>query len=508
MHRHPAIGHLDNAYAVAPKFFAKFGNITPGLLGGNRRTFRECGQGGLRSMVARRSYHLGYLTAMVIDTIGNGLWIPFALLFFTYGRGMKLADAGTALTMGSLVSLLIGGLVTGVVVDRIGPFRTATLSSLIRVIAFPCYLAADTFASLVIIAVAVSFAGRLFWVAHPGMVSALAPSEDARVGLFSLISAMRSIGLGIGGLIASLGIWAARGSGLFWSFIVIANTVSFAVCGLLFWRLRRFDYKTQHRDENGVGRYRDVLAQRQFVVFVAAVFVLALASVGFDSILPVYLLELGFPPWAPPVAYLLACTLIAALAPLATKWGRRRSGLRLLALAAGLLGIAFTALTTMVAVDAAGRTALLGAAVILFGLAAATWGATALKVMLSFVPRGKAGRHSAVYSLSWGIAIAVGPGLFSSLFTLGRALPWIFLAVALVFAVAAFLASSRTPGHTLGAAIESRSSEGALVPSISSGFSPTPVADDGPSHTRTSRHRFWVIRWVTTGFHPIAQQRP
>jgi MFS family permease len=411
---------------------------------------RSNGPGSLHSMLARRSYPLGYLTAMVIDTTGNGVWVPFILLFFTYGRDMTLAHAGAALTMGSLVSLLVGGLLTGAIVDRIGPFRSAALSSLIRVIAFPCYLADNTFASVAIIAMAVSFGGRLFWVAHPGMVSALAPSEDARVGLFSMINASRSIGLGIGGLIGSLGVWADRGSGLFWTFIIVANAVSFSVCGLLFWRLRHFDHRTEHHDDGVVGRYRDVLSQRRFLVFVTAVFVVALANIGFDSILPVYLLALGFPIWAPPAIYLLVSILVAAFAPLATKWGRRRPGLRLLALAAGLLGIAFTALTAMVAVDV-GSTALLGAAVMLFSLASATFGATGLRVMLSFAARRRAGRHSAVYSLSWGIAIAVGPGLFSWLFTLGRVLPWIFLVVVLVSAVTAFLASSRTAGHTLGA---------------------------------------------------------
>jgi len=401
-------------------------------------------------MVARHTYHRGYLTAMVIDTTGSGVWIPFSLLFFTYARGMKLADAGAALTVGSLVALLGGGLLTGVIVDRIGPFRTATLSSAIRVIAFPFYLAVHTLGSLAMIVVVLSFAGRLFWVAHPGMVSALAPSEDARVGLFSTINASRSVGLGLGGLIGSLGVWVERGSGGFWTFIVVANAVSFAVCGLLFWRLRGFDQQTQHRDGSGAGGYRDVLAQRRFLVFVAAIFVVALANIGFDSILPVYLLALGFPIWAPPITYLAVSILVAAFAPLATRWGRRRSGLRLLALAAGLLGIAFAALAVMVPVDV-GRTALLGVAAILFSLASATFGATGLKVMLSFAPPGRPGRHSAVYSWSWGIAIAVGPGMFSSLFTVGRVLPWVFLAAVLGFAVAAFLASSRSAAQTVGA---------------------------------------------------------
>lgn len=407
-------------------------------------------------MVTRQADRRTYLMAMVIDTTGSGVWIPFSLLYFTYARHMKLADAGAALTLGGLVALVGGGLLTGAIVDHIGPFRTATLSSLIRVIAFPCYLADNTFASLSVIAVALSFGGRLFWVAHPGMVSALARSEDARVNLFSMINASRSVGLGLGGLIGSLGAWAQRGGGLFWTSIVLANALSFAVCGLLFWRLRRFDHQAKHGVDRGTGGYRDVLAQRRFLVFVAAIFAVALANIGFDSILPVYLLSLSFPIWAPSVAYLVVSILVAAFAPLAARWGRRRSGLRLLALAAGLLEIVFAVLIVMVTAPA-GRSVLLGVAVVLFSLASATFGATGLKVMLSFAPPGRTGRHSAVYSWSWGIAIAVGPGVFSSLFTVDRVLPWVFLAVALTFAIAAFLASSRTvaPAPNVGETADS-----------------------------------------------------
>lgn len=405
-------------------------------------------------MSARHSYHLGYLTAMVIDSMGSGLWIPFALLFFTFGRGMKLAEAGVALTTGSMLSLLGGGLITGTIVDRIGPFRSAALSSLIRVIAFPMYLVGSTFAWVAAIAVAISFADRLFWAAHGGMVSAVSPSDEARVRLFSSLNALRNIGLGIGALVASLGVWVEHGSGVFWSFIVVANAASFAVSGLLLWQLRRFDDATEHGEESGVRRYRDVFAQYRFLVFVAAVFVLALASVGFDSILPVYLLAVGLPTWSPPMAYLLSSILIAASAPLATELGSRRSGLRLLASAAGLVGIAYGALSAMAAVHA-GKVALLAAAVTLFSLAEALFGATAVNVMLSFAPEGRAGRHSAVYQLSWGVADAVGPGLFSLLFTVERALPWIFLMVVLGFAALAFLGSSRTAAHKFRASGES-----------------------------------------------------
>ena len=380
---------------------------------------------------------------MVIDAIGSGMWIPFALLFFTYGRGMKLPEAGAALTAGSLISLAAGGLLTGAIVDRIGPFRSAALSSVIRVVAFPWYVVGNTFASVAVIAVAVSFADRLFWAAHGGMVSGVSPSEDARLGLFSLLSALRNVGMGVGALAASLGVWIEHGSGVFWTAIVMANAASYAVSGLLLWRLRHLDPPVERGAETGVHRYRDVFAQRRFLVFVAAVSVLALASVAFDSILPVYLLSLGLPSWSPPIAYLLSCILIPAFAPLPVLLGRRRSGLQLLAVSAVTVGVAYAGLAAMVATAQIGSAVLLTAAVTLFSLAEAIFGATAVNVMLRYAPPGGAGRHSAVYQSSWGVASAIGPGLFSALFTVGRVVPWVFLLGMLLVAAAVFLAASR-----------------------------------------------------------------
>jgi MFS family permease len=395
-------------------------------------------------VIARWPQSRGYLTAMVIDAVGSGLWIPFALLFFTYGRGMKLAEAGSALTAGSLLSLLVGGLLTGAIVDRIGPFRSAALSSLIRVVAFPWYVVGHNFASVAVIAVAVSFADRLFWAAHGGMVSSVAPSEDARVGLFSLLSALRNIGLGVGALTASLGVWLEHGHGVFWTAIVLANAVTYAISGLLLWRLRYLDPTTEDAEESSTLRYRDVFAHRQFLVFVFAAFVLALASVGFDSILPVYLLSVGLPAWSPPIAYLLSCILIPAFAPVATILGRRQPGLRLLALAALSVAVAYLGLVAMSALTEVGGAVMLTAAVTLFSFSEAIFGATAVNVMLSYAPSGGAGRHSAVYQSAWGLATAIGPGLFSALFTLDRVLPWVFLVAVLCLAAAVFLTTSRS----------------------------------------------------------------
>jgi hypothetical protein len=385
----------------------------------------------------RRSYPLGYLAAMVVDAMGSGMWIPFSLLFFTYGRGMRIAEAGAALTTGSLVSLLAGGLLAGTIVDRIGAFRSAALSALTRAVAFPCYLAGHGFAWVATIAVAVSFADRLFWAGHGEMVSAVAESEEARVGLFSLLNALRNIGLGVGALTASLGAWAEHGSGIFWTIIILVNASSYAISGIPLWRLRRLDHVGTDNEDSGMSRYRDMFTQYRFLLFVAAAAVLALADVAFDSMLPVYLLSVGLSAWVPPIAYLMSCVLIPCSAPLASAVGRRMGGLNALAMAAALVAFAYVALTA-IAVCTVGSAPLLAVAVTLFSVATALMGATAVNVMLSFAPAGRSGRHAAVYQFSWGIVSAIGPGLFAWLFSLERVLPWVFLVIALVIVAAVF----------------------------------------------------------------------
>ncbi|MCD9140956.1 MFS transporter [Streptomyces albireticuli] len=389
----------------------------------------------------------GFMTAMVVDALGSGVWITFSLLYFTYGQGMALTTAGAALSAGSLAALAVGGLAVGVLTDRMGPFPAATLSCAIRTAAFPCYLAADGPAAVAVIAFAVSFGDRLYWAAHGGLVDSVTSADRERRGLFALLNSLRNVGLGVGALAVALGAsLEERGGGLLWNSIPLANAASFAVAGVLF-RYAGRGVPAVRRGTGPPASYRRVLADHRFLAFTGATLAITLSSVAFDSILPVFLRSLDMPLWMPPVAYVLSCVAIPAFQPLALRLGRERPAMRLMALAAVLIAAALAGLVVVGRLSAAGATAAVAVLVLLFSLGEAVFGAVAMTIVLSFASAADSGRYSAFYQLAWGLSGALGPVLHTLLFSVSGGTPWLVMACALLAAAAVYTALARAP-HT------------------------------------------------------------
>src|SRR5262249_33549429 len=126
-------------------------------------------------------------------------------------------------------------------------------------------------------------------------------------------------------------------------------------------------------------RYRDVLRQRWFMVFIGGLFVVALVTVGMDVTLPVYLLSLGLPRWSSTVSYLVICILMVLAAQVIGHLSRIVGELRLLIGATVSLAAAYLFFIGLTAVD--GRVWLLlmvlTAGLVLFSLANATSNALA-----------------------------------------------------------------------------------------------------------------------------------
>ncbi|MEU6129008.1 MFS transporter [Saccharopolyspora sp. NPDC047091] len=386
----------------------------------------------------------GFLTAMVVDTIGSGVWVTFSLLYFTEGRGIPLATAGTALSTGSLAALVLGGLAAGAFADRVGPYPAAVLSCAIRALVFPAYLWADTPAAVVVIAFGVSLGDRLYWAAHGGLVAGITSDEQARRRFFALLNGLRTMGLGLGALVVAVGAALEQWSGpVFWTAIPLLNAAGFAVAGLLF---RRIGARApRHRPSAAVTRgYREVFANRRFLAFTGATLALTLAAVAFESILPIYLRWLGLPLWLPPVAYVLSCLAIPAFQPVVLRWGRGRAPMRLMARSALLVAASLGGFLLLVGRNVSGAALLLVVLVLVFSLGQALFGAVAMVIVLDFAGGSGAGRYGACYQLVWGIASAVGPGLNTVLFAVSGTAPWLVLAGALLAAALVYRRLDRT----------------------------------------------------------------
>src|SRR5260370_32600586 len=63
------------------------------------------------------------LTALGVDNVGSGLFLPVALLYVTRVVGLPLATAGTVVAGGTMAGLAVPP-VAGRLVDRVGPRLT------------------------------------------------------------------------------------------------------------------------------------------------------------------------------------------------------------------------------------------------------------------------------------------------------------------------------------------------------------------------------------------------
>jgi MFS family permease len=387
--------------------------------------------------MSERSTPRSFTAAMLVDSAGDGLWAPFSLLFFLYDKHLSLDTAGSALSIGSLVALVGGGLVAGVIADRIGPFRAAAVSSVIRAVAFPCYLLTGNVIAIAVLAGVISFGIRVFWAANGGMVAAITPDPAERTQLFAMLNSFRNVGMGVGALAVTVtaGMGHAH-AGLFYTAIVLINAVSFAAAAWCLWRLRSLDDRGDTaggggRQQSAAVSYRTVFADRPFVVYTLTAVVLALGSVTFGTIFPVFLLKLAkLPSWAPGAAFLVACAVIPLSQPLVKRLVERIRVLSLMTGAAAVFVGYFLALLAVPNLPQAGRYALLGGLIIVFGFGQAVLAAVMSTVVLEYAPAQARGRYNAFFQLSWGLASAAGPGLFAWIFTSSPTALWVGLAVA------------------------------------------------------------------------------
>lgn len=132
-----------------------------------------------RGGVAGAGLGPGLFAAVLIDAVGGGLWLPFALIFFTQGRGVGIGAAGVALTVGSLVGLAVGQL-SGHVLDseRFGPHRALVTSSLVRAAAFSVYPLVSGAVQVAVVVAVVSAADRVFWTGNYPYLSSFVQGRE------------------------------------------------------------------------------------------------------------------------------------------------------------------------------------------------------------------------------------------------------------------------------------------------------------------------------------------
>src|SRR5277367_6789582 len=142
--------------------------------------------------------------ALIVDSLGNGLFLPLSMVFFLKLTTVPLAELGVLVSAATVVTLPVPAW-TGTLADRFGAIPLVVAAQLMQAVGYLAFSWVRTptgiFAASALVAVGV----RVFWSA---IFTAIADYADARPGQrskdswYALANTARTAGLAAGGLAA------------------------------------------------------------------------------------------------------------------------------------------------------------------------------------------------------------------------------------------------------------------------------------------------------------------
>ncbi|MBK6017735.1 MFS transporter [Streptomyces sp. MBT53] len=175
-----------------------------------------------------------FVTAMIVDAVGSGMFMPFALLYFVRVQHLGVASVGATLTVVNL-ALIGSSAVLGRLVQSVGHLRSLILGNAVRTVLFAVY-ALTLPAPLAVGALALSAVlDKAVWVSLGATIARLARGPASRRA-FGTVGWARNVGLCLGSLVG--GVLASSHSTAGLRLIALINAASFAVTTAVLVRLR------------------------------------------------------------------------------------------------------------------------------------------------------------------------------------------------------------------------------------------------------------------------------
>ncbi|MFD0270321.1 MFS transporter [Streptomyces sp. NPDC127106] len=388
------------------------------------------------------------LVGVGISAVGIGMYVPFSLVFFHHVTGLSFALVGLVLTATGLAGLAFMPL-AGSAVDRFGAKRANLVLYALRAVGFALYPFADSLPAFAAVALVTAVADRSFPVVQQSLIGEVALGS-ARDRLQASLRALQNAGMGAGALIVS-GVLAFWGTSAF-THTAWGNAFAFALAGLLVARVRPAAGAPVGAPAGSAPRasagYRTVLRDRPFLGLTAANFLTALGYAALSVLFPLYIATwLNGPDSLTGAAFTVNTALCAGIGVLVASRVRRSGARRTRSAAFGalLFAAAFTGqivLGTLRPGQTATLVALL-AIVVVYTLGELVHSPSGGALSVSAAPEAVRGRYLATYQLSYSLATALAPSLFTALLAVDGRLPWAFLAVAAVGAAFALVRLER-----------------------------------------------------------------
>lgn len=370
--------------------------------------------------------HRRFVAAIVVDTLGSGLFLPITLLYFLAVSDLTLVQIGAALSVSAAISLP-SALAVGTFVDRFGPRRMMLLGNLLQAAGMAAYLFVEAFWPVAIWTAVINIGRQCFWGSFGNVVTAItAPGE--REMWFGFLQAMRNLGYAVGGVLAGVALQIATVTA--YHTVVVVNVASFLAAWALL--LAVPDHRSVPSDDTPAGGWGGVLRDHGFTRLLVAQSGYVAGMMVLNFALPVYAAEtIGLPGWTVGAVFTINTVMVGLGSGLTVKAmvGRRRTAMMALAQVGFAASYVLFVLAGVVPVW-------LGVVVLLAGGIVYTTGELIGGPVLSATsaeaaPDHLRGRYLSLFQFSWSIGGILAPMAFTALLAHGtQTLWWVLLIIA------------------------------------------------------------------------------
>lgn len=367
--------------------------------------------------------HRRFVSAIAIDAVGSGVFMPVSMLYFLVATPLSLVEVGAAISLAGLMSIPAGPVVGGIV-DRIGAKPVLQVSNLMQAVGFAAYLFVDSFVGIVAATMLASVGRTAFFGSYGNTVTAITRPGERELW-FGFLGALRNVGFAVGGLAS--GVAVSIGTPAAYSAVVIVNVASYLVA---LWLLRAVPNTVPPRTPESTqkGAWGVVLRDGKYRLLVLGQLFYSAAMMVLNFAIPVYAAEvLELPGWVVGAVFTLNTVMVGLGQGIAVRsmTGRRRHRLLLSA------HLAFAA-SFVVLLGASEASVALAVVLVLVGTAVYTFGELVggpvlVALASEAAPDHLRGRYLSFNQLSWTVTGAAAPVTFAWLLEEGPGVTWVSL---------------------------------------------------------------------------------
>jgi MFS family permease len=401
-------------------------------------------------------------TGGLMNAFGNGLVVPFLLIYLHNQRGIGLGVAGLVLATNAAVSL-VAGPIGGVLVDRLGGKTMLTAALGFLTLGFAAYAFVESPWQGFLASAVTGIGNGLFWPAQSTLLAGLTTREQRSV-TFGMQRVVMNLGIGLGGVVGG---FVATES---FRALFVLDALTFVAYAAV---LTVFVHEPAHREARAerTGSYATVLRHKVFMGLMVVNAVYIGAGIAQLEILPAFAKnEAGVSERGIGWLFFINTIVIVLLQLPTTRLAEGRRRVPLLALV-GVVSAAAWLLVPASGLWLSGGAAflLLALAVSVFALGECLHGAVQPALVVDLADPRLLGRYMATSALSWQVGFTLGPAAGGVLLAASPTGLWLAMASILLLGGLVTLALERSLPEALKRAPQgARAQEPVPLPVVAS----------------------------------------